>query len=113
MLVFALAVFTLVAVMGLGLIIDVLKGRPSSKTFALVHAGFALLGSALVILAALGGDNRVWVNIGLAVAIIVLGGLVSLRRHQGQQPKGLALAHGGLAVVCYLILALFAFNISL
>ncbi len=110
MLVFALAVFTLVAVMGLGLIFDVFKGSASSKTYALVHAGFALLGSVLVILEALGGDDRVWINIGLAVVIIVLGGLVSLRRHKGQQPKGLALAHGGLAVVCYLILAFFAFS---
>jgi len=110
MLIFALAVFTLVAVMGLGLIIDVLKGQSSSKQFALIHAGFALLGSVLVILDALSGDERVWVNIGLAVVIIALGGVLSLRRHKGQHPKGLALAHGGLAVVCYLILAYFAFS---
>ena len=109
MLIFALAVFTLVAVMGLGLIIDVFKGGSSSKQFALVHAGFALLGSVLVILAALGGDNRVWVNIGLAVVIIVLGATVSYRRHKGLPVKPLALAHGGLAVSCYLILAYFAF----
>jgi hypothetical protein len=112
MLVFALAVFTLVAVMGLGLICDVFKGSSSSKTYAVLHAGFALIGSALVILDALGGDNRVWINIGLAVVIIVLGGLVSLRRHKGQNVKALALAHGGLAVVCYLILAAFAFNLA-
>jgi hypothetical protein len=110
MLIFALAVFTLVAVMGLGLITDVLKGHGSSKQFALIHAGFALLGSVLVILQALGGDDRVWINIGLAVAIIVLGVLVSFRRQKGEQPKALAFAHGGLAVVCYLILAYFAFN---
>ena len=110
MLVFALAIFTLVAVMGLGLIFDVFKGSPSSRQYALVHAGFALLGSALVILAALGGDNRVWINIGLAVVIIALGALVSFRRHKGLPVKPLALAHGSLAVVCYLILAYFAFT---
>ena len=109
MLVFAVAVFTLVAVMGLGLICDVFKGSPSTKIYALVHAGFALFGSALVILAALGGDSRVWINIGLAVVIIVLGGLVSIGRHKGKPVKALAVAHGGLAVVCYLILAYFAF----
>jgi hypothetical protein len=110
MLIFALAVFTLVAVMGLGLIADALKGHGSNRQFALIHAGFALLGSVLVILQALGGDDRVWINIGLAVVIIVLGALVSLRRHKGEQAKALAFAHGGLAVVCYLILGYFAFN---
>jgi len=110
MLIFALAVFTLVAVMGVGLIFDVFKGSPSSKQYALIHAGFALIGSVLVILDALGGDDRVWVNIGLAVVIIGLGATVSLRRHKGLPVKGLAAAHGGLAVVCYLILAYFAFT---
>lgn len=110
MLVFAVAVFTLVAVMGLGLIVDVFKGSASSTTFAVLHAGFALLGSVLVILAALGGDDRVWINIGLAVVIIVLGGLVSLGRCKGKPVKALATAHAGLAVVCYLILAYFAFT---
>jgi len=69
-----------------------------------------LLGSVLVILAALGGDDRVWINIGLAVVIIALGATVSFRRHKGLPVKPLALAHGGLAVVCYLILAAFAFR---
>lgn len=110
MLVFALAVFTLVAVMGLGLIFDVFKDKPSNRIYALLHAGFALLGSGLVIFAALGGDERVFVNIGLAVVIIVLGGLVSFRRHKGKPVKGLAIAHAGLAVACYLILGYFAFT---
>lgn len=110
MLMMALGIFTLVAVMGLGLIIDLFKGRSSSKTYAVVHAGFALAGSALVILSALAGDSRVVVNIGMAVAIIVLGGVVSLRRHKGKPAKSLALAHGGLAVVCYSILVYFVFS---
>lgn len=66
---------------GVGLIFDVFKEAVSSKTYAVLHAGLALLGSALVILDALGGDDRVWINIGLAV-------------------------------VCYLILAAFAFNLA-
>ena len=110
MLIFAVAVFTLVAVMGLGLIVDVFKGSPSTKTFAILHAGFALLGSVLVILAALGGDSRVWINIGLAVVIITLGGLVSCRRHRDKPVKALAVTHASLAVVCYLILVYFAFS---
>lgn len=104
MLVFAIAVFTLVALMGLGMILELFKGQRTPKIFALLHAGFALLGSGLVVFAALGGDNRVWPNIGMAVVIIVLGGIVSLRRHKGKSARGVALAHAGLAVACYLLL---------
>lgn len=110
MLVMSLAIFTLVAVMGLGMACDLFSGRGTPKIYAFVHAGFAALGSLLVILAALGGDQRVWINIGLAVVIIALGGLLSLRRAKGEAPKGHAMLHGGLAVVCYLLLAYNAFT---
>lgn len=105
MLMMSLGVFTLVAVMGALMALDVFKGVSTSKCYALTHAGFAAFGSALVILAALGGDNRVWINIGLAVVIIGLGLTMSLKRAKGEHPKSLAMAHGGLAVICYLILA--------
>ena len=105
MLIMSLAVFTLVAAMGLGMVCDIARGVGTPKMFALIHAGFAAFGSALVILAALNGDNRVWVNIGLAVVIILLGLTLSLKRAKGVAPRGLVAAHGGLAVVCYLILA--------
>lgn len=109
MLIFAVAVFTLVAVMGLGMALDLFKGRGSPRQFALTHAGFAALGSLLVIIAALQGDLRVVINIIMAVVIIGLGVLLSLRRAKGEHPKNLAMLHGGLAVVCYLILAYNAF----
>ncbi|QSA96959.1 hypothetical protein [Methylococcus sp. EFPC2] len=106
----ALGAFTVVALAGVLLALDVFKGIGSSKQFALAHAGVALLGSLLVILAALGGDNRVWTNIGLAVVIIGLGITISFKRAKGEHPKGLVAAHGGLAVICYLILAYYTFT---
>ena len=101
MLIFALTIFTLVAIMGLGLALDVFKGVGSPVLFARIHALLALIGSALVIAAALAGDNRVWINIGLAVVIIGLGILISFRRQKGLPVKGLAALHGSLAVACY------------
>jgi hypothetical protein len=101
----SLAIFTLVAAMGLGMVADIYRGIGTPKLFGFIHAGFALLGSALVILVAVGGDNRVWINIGLAVIIIILGILLGLRRSKGSAPKVLVAAHGGLAVICYVILA--------
>jgi hypothetical protein len=110
MLIMSVAVFTLVAVMGLGMVLDISRGVGTPKMFALTHAGFALFGSALVILAALGGDNRVWINIGLAVVIIALGLLLSLRRSKGPAPISILATHAGLAVTCYLILVYNAFT---
>jgi hypothetical protein len=108
MLVFALLVFTLVAVMGLFLAVDHFRGRPSDRQFAVAHAILALIGSTLVILDALQGDTRVFINIGLAVVIIALGVLLSVKKHKtGVAPKGILVAHALLAVVCYLILAYF------
>jgi hypothetical protein len=109
MLVFALAVFTLVALMGLAMALNIFRGGVHSKQYAMTHGGFALLGSALVIWAAIGGDERLYVNIGMAVVIIGLGAFMSIRRAKGLPVKSLAVLHGLLAVSCYGILAYFAF----
>jgi hypothetical protein len=106
----SLAVFTVVAVMGLGMVGDIYRGIGTPKMFGFIHAGFAAFGSALVILVALEGDNRVWINIGLAVVIILLGILLGFRRAKGPAPKAILVAHGGLAVICYVILAYNAFT---
>ncbi len=108
MLIFALAVFTLVALMGAGMACDVARGRPTSGQFAKTHGGFALLGSGLVIWQALEGDERLFINIAMAVVIILLGVLMSHRRSKGLAVKGLAALHGLLAVACYSILMYFA-----
>jgi hypothetical protein len=112
MLVLSLAIFTIVAIQGLLLAVDVFKAQDSSVLFARIHAGLALLGSALVIAVALQGDTRVYINIGLAVAIIGLGFYIALQRNKGRHPKALVALHGGTAVACYLILAYFALGLG-
>lgn len=113
MLMGALAVFTLVAVMGLSIVCSVWRGHAVEPGYPLLHGFAALLGSALVILAALGGDTRVYLNIGLAVVIILLGAIMGILSKKGKPaPKVLLIAHVGLAVVCYGILGLFALNPS-
>lgn len=111
MLVGAFAVFTLVAVMGLSIVASVWRGHAVEPGYPLLHGAAALLGSALVIIAALDGDERLYVNIGLAVVIIVLGAVLGIFAKKGKRaPKAILVAHVGLAVVCYGILGFFAFN---
>jgi hypothetical protein len=111
MLVGSLAIFTLVAVMGLMMLRDAWTGRPIECMYPLFHAGAALLGSAMVIAVALAGDTRVYANIGMAVVIILLGLVMGLASKKGKKiPKGILMAHMSLAVACYGLLAFFAFN---
>jgi NhaP-type Na+/H+ or K+/H+ antiporter len=111
MLVGAFAVFTLVAVMGLSILSNVWRGYPVELGYPLLHGFAALLGSALVIVSALGGDARLYLNIGLAVIIILLGVVMGLLVKKGKKAaKPILLAHVVLAVACYGILGFFAFN---
>jgi len=109
MLMGAFAVFTLVAVMGLSVVVSVWRGQPVERGYPLLHGAAALVGSALVIISALDGDERLYLNIGLAVIIIVMGATVGILSKKGKRaPKGLLAAHVGLAVACYGILGFFA-----
>lgn len=111
MLMGSLAAFTLVAAMGLMIVIDVWRGHPVDPAYPRIHAGAALFGSALVIALAVEGDTRLYANIGLAVVIILLGLAMGLAARKGKRvPKGLIAGHAGLAVACYGLLAFFAFN---
>jgi len=79
--------------------------------YPVLHGAISLVGSALVIVAALGGDTRLYVNIGMAVVIILLGVTMGVFAKRGKKPpKGIVVAHVGLAVACYGILGFLALN---
>ena len=104
-LVLALGAFTVAALMGVAMAFNIFRGHFVCKMFSGMHALLAILGSALVIFNTLtGGDERAWVNIGMAVVILALGFLITNRRKKGQSVKGLVMAHGALAVACYAFL---------
>jgi hypothetical protein len=107
----AFAAFTLVAVMGLSLLPSIWRGYPVEPFYPVLHGFASLFGSALVILCALGGDERLYLNIGLAVVIILLGVTMGIFGKRGKKvPRGILLAHVGLAVLCYGILGFFTLN---
>lgn len=112
MLMLSLAIFTLVALMGVSLGIDTFNGRESSRQFALVHGILAAIGAALVIGAYWQGDARVLTNIYLAVPIFLIGICLSSKRALGRSPKGSVVVHGGAAVVCYVILGYYALGLD-
>ncbi len=102
----ALSAFTLTAVLGLMIAFNLFRGKPTAPSSSIVHGISALVGSAFAIGAALSGETRIYINIVLAVVIIVLGVLAVMKRHKtGVVPKGILVVHILLALVCYLMLA--------
>lgn len=116
MLLYSLIVFTVVAVLGLVNAAKVLSGSERSTMLASLHGLLSLAGSAIVIYAFLTsatGGKPVIVNIIMAVVIIVLGFVISVSRRAGGTPsKAVVFGHAGLAVVCYLVLAAFTFDLA-
>lgn len=111
MLMGALAIFTLVAGMGLMMFFDVWRNREGDRVYPAFHGVAAVIASALVIAAALNGDTRLYLNIGLAGIIIALGVWMGLLRQRGRSvPRAVLALHALLAVGCYGILAFYTFN---
>jgi FtsH-binding integral membrane protein len=109
MLLFSLGAFSIVALVGLLMANDVFRQKPTPSLLKFLHVAFVLIGAVFAIAAAFSGDQRIWINIALALVIIALGGVLFVRRSKNQHPQSLVLIHGGVAVVCYLLLVGFTF----
>ncbi len=106
MLAVAQVVFSFVALLGVIMASQILKVQQADWSHSRLHAILAVVGAVLVIAAYLKGDARVVTNILLVVAIAGASFYLAHLHAKGQaQPAGLVFGHGGLAVVCYLLLA--------
>ena len=105
--------FTVAALFGVMLAVQLFNKRKwVNPGHVLAHLWFVVLGTVPVIIAAVQGDIRVYANIGLVVVIAVLGFLMHRKRIKtGELPKRLFIAHAGLAVTCYILLGMLAFNL--
>ena len=102
----ALCTFTITAVLGLMIAFNLFRGHYVQPSSSIIHGASALLGSLFAIGAALAGETAIYINILLAVVIIVLGVIAAIKRRKtGVVPKGILVVHILLALVCYLILA--------
>lgn len=89
---------------------QILKKKPFPKAYSYLHLGLALLGAVLTIIAALSGGSLLWMNIGLAVLVALLGFSIAFRLFRDYKAKILLLLHGLLATICYLFLLYNTFN---
>ncbi len=108
-----LALFAVAAVLGLIAALPALKGKTPPLVVALLHGAAGASGLVALALSALGptasGSSRVSLLLFVGAA---LGGFVLIARHFKKKPLpgGLVLAHGGIAVLAFLVLAVSAFS---
>ena len=101
----AFCTFTITAVLGLMIAFNLFTGKYLQTSSSIIHGASALLGSSFAIGAALMGETRIYINILMAVVIIVLGVLAVIKRHKtGVVPKGILTVHILLALICYVML---------
>lgn len=107
MLTYAVIVFAVGALGGLGLASYVLRGRLAPWGLSLLHAALGAIGLLLVIYAAVSGGVPQAGLVALAILIIAaLGGfyLASIHLRGTVAPKPVVFVHAGVAVVGFLTL---------
>jgi hypothetical protein len=106
----AVLLFAVAAVVGATMAVQRLQGRPLPATgVALAHGGVAAVALVLLIVAAVtgaaNGELVTWA-IGIFVVAALGGAVMFLGYHLRQQalPVALVFAHGGLAVIAFVVL---------
>jgi len=116
MLTIAVLVFAVGAVGGLVLANSVLRRQLASWTLSLIHAALGAAGLVLTAMVVLGGaaDTASIVSVALLILVVAaLAGffLASYHARKISPPSGAVIAHAGVAVVGFLLLAGGAFHL--
>jgi hypothetical protein len=107
MLTYALIVFAVAALGGLGLASSVLRGKLAPWAISILHALLGATGLVLLIVIVLQGQGAGRVTAALGILVLAaLGGfyLASLHLRRQVAPKAVVFVHAGLAVAGFLTL---------
>jgi hypothetical protein len=104
----AVILLALAALGGAVLLGFVLRGRHTPKGIALIHGSFAALGVVVLAIASILSPAAPVASLVLFVLAAIGGAvLIVLDLKRRQVPKGLAVGHGGIAIVAFVLLVLF------
>jgi len=112
MLTISIVLFAIAAVFGLMNLIAVLQSRSTNKAVVYTHGLFAAVALVLLIVYATGADAKSVSTSIILFVIAALGGFLLFARDLMKKagPKWLAVVHGLVAVVSFLILLVAAFS---
>ena len=112
MLLTAIACFSLAAILGIILISYVLTNKPTPKGLAFIHGPIAAIGILLLIFYSFYHTPSPLESIILFIIAAIGGFILIFRDLTGKSiPKWLALLHGLLAVLAFIFLLIFAYNL--
>lgn len=77
--------------------------QPVPTSYKAIHIVGTIIGAVIALIAALMGDTRIWVNVILAVLIVVLGVFMGLGKLTKSTAKPVLYSHAVIAIVCYTI----------
>jgi hypothetical protein len=113
MLIVSILLFAAAAVFGLLNLIAILSGRHTSKSVVYLHGLFAAIAIILLIIFSINSTMGSPVLSLVLFIIVALVGFVLFARDLSNKPgpKPVALVHGIVAVISFLILLIFAMNL--
>lgn len=109
----AIAIFGMVAIMGMYLLSLILRNKGTPKAVTLIHGLFAGLGLLLLIVYCLGNQTGPLVSIVIFCLAALSGVILNYKDLTGKKvPKWLAIVHGLVAMIGFAFLLVFAFSPS-
>ncbi len=97
----SVALIGLVIVIGFVMFFNLKSGKKVPNTYKIFHGVFALLGALLVLIVALMGESKLWLNIIIASVIVCLGLIMAFGKIRKNSRKYILLTHASLAIICY------------
>lgn len=77
------------------------KREPVPVSYKVIHIAGTIVGASLALFAALMGDTHIWVNVILAIIIVILGIMMGLGKVTKSSAKKVLYTHASVAIVCY------------
>ncbi|AOX16035.1 hypothetical protein [Kozakia baliensis] len=99
--------FTFTVIMGIWIATSAYRGKRPLKILLPLHVGFAIVGATFLLIALNRGDQRLMLNVALAVAVAAFGVIMAWSRRRGYVIVPLFVCHVILGAMFYLSLACF------
>jgi|SRR6478672_5208030 len=106
----AIAILSLTAILGMYLLSLVLRSKTTPNGVAIIHGVLAVVAVVLLVVYSLGHETGTWESITVFLIAATGGIVMGYRDITGRSvPKWLAVVHGLIAVIGFILLLCFAF----
>lgn len=101
MLWFSALAIGIVIIVGFLMALKYKKREPVPVSYKVIHIVGTIIGALIALLAACMGDTRIWMNVILAVLIVILGLPMAFHKVKKNSARIVLYAHASIAIICY------------